>query len=229
MAVAQSQQEYNNNPIKVLISIPNTGWIHKHCAIAALKLIQDRRYQVTFIFPTHNPFENNLHHIINDFMKGSWEWWLSFDSDNPPMLNPLDLIELNKDIIGCPTPVWHFDEKNVPKGERPIYYNGYKYVPEKDAYTEWPIRKGLQRVDAVGAGCFLINRRVFENPEMRKAPFNRKYNEDGTVDKGSDIAFCERAKENGFEIWMHYDYLCYHFNEIDLNEIGRAFKNLYEP
>jgi GT2 family glycosyltransferase len=180
------------------------------------------------MLPSHIPFENNLHHIIADFMEGDWDYWLSFDADNPPMRNPLDLVELDKDIIGCPTPVWHYDRKNIKKGERPIYYNGYKFVSDEEGYTEWADKKGLQKVDAIGTGCFLISRRVFENPEMRKAPFLRKTYPDGIVEKGNDISFCERAKENGFEIYMHYDYLCHHFCELDLNEIAEAFINLYE-
>jgi hypothetical protein len=63
---------------------------------------------------------------------------------------------------------------------------------------------------------------------MRKGPFLRKYNEDGTVQKGNDMAFSERARNQGFKLYVHYDYPCLHFNELDLNEIVKAFKNLYE-
>lgn len=210
----------------VLISVPNKGWIHKLVSLSLLKLIQDRRYKCNIIMPTHNPLENNLHHIVNDFIKDNYDYWLSIDADNPPTNNPLDLIELDKDIIGCPTPVWHFTDKI--KGERPIYENAYKYVPDKDAYIEWPNKQGLQKVDAIGTGCFIIARRVFDNPEMRKGCFTRKLNPDGTVNKGNDISFCERAKEQGFDIYTHYDYRCQHFNELELHEINKAFYGLYE-
>ena len=175
--------------------------------------------------PSHKPYENNLHHIVNDFMKGDYDFWLNIDSDNPPMHNPLDLIELDKDIIGLPTPIWHYVGK---KGERPIYWNGYDYDQSNDAYREHPVREGLQKVDAVGTGCILISRRVFENEQMRKKPFERKLNEDGTVNKGNDISFCERVREQEFEIYCHYDYPCDHFSENSLTETSNAFKNLYE-
>jgi len=203
--------------LRVLVTVPTTGWIHKHCAFALLRLQQDRRFQLRILLPTHTPFENNLHHIVNDFMSGNEDYWLSFDSDNPPIGNPLDLVLYDKDVIGCPTPVWH----NAKPGDRPYYYNGYD--SSGDAYKEHPPGGGLRRVDAVGTGCFMVARRVFEDPEMRKAPFQRTYNEDGTVDKGNDIAFCERARARGFEIWMHYNYPCLHFNEIELTEVARAF------
>lgn len=211
---------------KILISVPNTGHIHKLVNFATDRLLMERRYEATIIRPTHIPYENNLHHIVNDFMAGDYDFWLNIDSDNPPMANPMDLVELNKDVMGLPTPVWHFTNKI--KGERPIYENAYKYVPEHDAYTEWPVKEGLQRVAAVGTGCILIARRVFETDVMRLAPFSRKLNFDGTVERGNDISFCERATAQGFEIYAHYDYKCRHFVNLELHEIAKAFYELYE-
>ncbi len=211
-------------PKKVLISVPNTGWIHKAVCFKTDALLLDPRYHSTIIRPTHNPFENNLHHIINDFMAGDYEYWLSMDADNPPMNNPLDLIKLDLDIIGLPTPVWHFTDKI--KGERPIYWNAYRWNEKDQGYNEWAFKEGLQEVDAIGTGCFLINRRVFNHPDMRKAPFQRTWYEDGTVQYGNDISFCRKAKKNGFKIHCHYEFPCDHFNELPLNEVVRAFGGL---
>jgi len=216
---------------KILLSFPTSPsnpYLHKQVVFASWKLMSDKRYIVSPIIPTHSPFENNLHHIVKDFIKGDYDFWLSIDADNPPMKNPLDLVEYNKDIIGCLTPVWHNDIKNKKKGERPVYYNAYDYVPEKDAYREHDPKKGLQEVDAIGTGCFLISKRVFLNAYMQRGAFTRKLNVDGTVNKGNDISFCERAKKEGFKIYAHYDYLCYHFNNLEINEVVTAFRNLYE-
>jgi len=191
------------------------------------RLLLDGRHGVTIIRPSHNPYENNLHKIVVDFIKGPWDFWLNIDSDNPPMNNPLDLIEYDRDVIGLPTPVWHFTGKEGP-GERPVYWNAWDYVPEKDAYKEHEPKKGLQKVDAVGTGCLLISKRVFLYPEMQKGAFTRQLHEDGTVNKGNDISFCERARKCGFEIFAAYDYPCMHFNQLELNEVIRAFRNLYK-
>lgn len=215
----------------ILVSIPNTGNVHKLVSLTTNRLMSDKRYKCSVIYPTHNPYENNLHHIVNEFMAPRlagdvYDFWLNIDSDNPPISNPLDLVEFNLDIVGLPTPVWHFTDKI--KGERPIYENAYKYVPEADAYTEWPNKEGLQKVDAVGTGCVLYARRVFENPWMRKAPFQRLYNEDGTVERGNDLAFCEKARKQGFMIFAHYDYRCMHFSNLELHEVARAMHGLYK-
>jgi len=214
---------------KVLVSIPTSPahpYIHKHVVFTLLRLLGDRRHMLKIILPSHNPFENNLHHIVKDFVEGDYDFWLSIDADNPPTNNPLDLIEFDRDIMGLPTPVWHFTGKK--KRERPLYWNAYDYVPEKGAYKEHRPRKGLQKVDAIGTGCFLISKRVFLNKNMQKGAFVRKLNPDGTVNKGNDISFCERAKNEGFEIFAHYDYPCMHFVNLELNEVVRAFRNLYE-
>lgn len=212
----------------ILITVPNMHWIHSHVVHKLLLLQKDRRYRLNIMMPSNKPYENNLHHIVNDFMKGDYDFWLNIDADNPPMQNPLDLIELDRDIVGLPTPIWHYEGESQKKGERPIYWNGYDYDKSKGAYREHQTREGLQKVDAVGTGCVLISRRVFENKQMRKAPFERKLNEDGTVQRGNDISFCERAREQEFEIYCHYDYPCDHFSENSLNEVVSAFKNLYE-
>ncbi len=175
------------------------------------------------IRPHRRPYENNLNHIVNYFMEGDYSHWLNIDADNPPTNNPLELVELDKDIIGCPTPVWHYTGKEK---EIPIYWNAYNYSEKDDAYREHLTRNGLQRVDAVGTGCVLISRRVFEAPEMRKTPFTRKLHDDGTVHKGNDMSFCERARECGFEIYCHYGYVCDHYCEINLNDVARAFKGV---
>jgi hypothetical protein len=213
---------------KILVSVPSLHWIHKHVVHRLLLLQKDKRYKLEIVLPSNKPYENNLHHIVRDFLDGDYDFWLNIDADNPPTQNPLDLVELDKDIIGLPTPVWHFDEKNTKKGERPVYWNAYDYVKKDDAYKEHQKREGLQKVDAIGTGCFLMSRRVFENPEMQKGAFTRKLYPDGRVHKGNDISFCERAAEQGFEIYSHFDYPCMHFSEVELNQVVRAFNNLYE-
>lgn len=211
--------------MRVLVTVPNMHWVHQHVVHCLLKLQQDRRYQLRIDLPSNKPYENNQAHIVKAFLAGDFDFWLSMDDDNPPMNNPLDLVELDKDIIGLPTPVWHYTGK---KGERPIYWNAYDYRPGNDAYAEHEPREGLQRVDAIGTGCFLIARRVFENPELQKGAFTRKLNGDGTVNKGNDISFCERAREQGFEIYAHYGYPCSHFCEVELNEVSRAIQGMFD-
>lgn len=220
-----SQSKPNCDGLKALITVPSRQhWYHEQVGRVLLLLSMDGRYRTDIRTPSYRPFENALHHCVRILLDEGFDFWLSIDSDNPPMNNPLDLVELDRDIIGLPTPIWHYTKEKP--GERPYYWNAYDYVPEDDAYKEHVPQEGLQKVDAVGTGCFLMARRVFEDLEMQKAPFERKLYPDGRVHKGNDMSFCEKVRARGFEVWAHYGYPCHHFVEIDLLEMIRALQGM---
>ena len=217
---------------KVLLTFPTSPanpYLHKHVVFASWRIMADQRYDITPMIPSHNPLENNLNKIVKEFIAGDWDFWLSIDSDNPPFGNPLDDVALDLDIIGFPTPVWYYDGDESKKGERPIYYNALmKPTDGRGGYIPLEPSPGLHEVEAIGGGCFLVARRVFEHPDMKKGAFLRIYDDEGIVDTGNDIAFSQRAKASGFKIWADFDRPCRHFNEIELNEVVAAFKRLYE-
>lgn len=210
----------------VFITIPNTGLIHKKVMWKILELQKNKKYNIILYTPSFKPYENNLHHIVEHFISKKYDFWLNIDSDNPPTKNPLDLIRLDKDIIGLPTPVWHYDKDDRKNKKNPVYLNAYKYVPKKKSYCEYFPQNGLQEVDAVGTGCFLVAKRVFGNKEMRKVPFGRKLDGNGVVVKGNDISFCAKAKKNGFKVWCHFGYPCSHYKIINLLDVLNAFQTI---
>jgi hypothetical protein len=63
-----------------------------------------------------------------------------------------------------------------------------------------------------------VKREVFEALKD-KQPFHRKWNDDGTIKLGSDLAFCEKVIEAGFEVWTHLGYPCSHHKELDLLQL----------
>lgn len=223
---------------KVLVACCNgKGWIHKRVMFAIMRMAQDRRHQMTFIAPTHSPFVQNLHKTVNEFLERGDDFLLLIDDDNPPKGNPLDLVELDLDVLGFPTPVWH----NGEPGDRPYYANAMRAVSEGDGVLgfrpldSYPGFKevGIQECDAVGTGCVLIARRVLvELMERAKGnpsetPFMRIWNDRGEVIMGNDFAFCTRVKKAGFSIWAHFDYECEHHNELELGEVIRAFSMMH--
>jgi len=211
---------------RVYITLPNgDGWVHKHVMFATIALLQDSRFTVRMDAPTHRPFENNLHHCIVDFMDNGDDFWLTMDSDNPPLGNPLDRVQDDLDVVGFPTPVYH----NTNNGERPWYMNAYKRNFEEQGYNEFQPQDGLQEVDAVGTGCVLMARRVFEHPMMQSGAFTRKLDGRGRVRAGNDMAFCERAKESGFRVWADFERPCRHFVDgVELIELIQAVNQLKE-
>ena len=175
---------------------------------------QDPRFSIQYNLPVRKPVEVAYCEMAEIVHKEGYDWWLNIDDDNPPSKNPLDLIELDKDIITCPTPIWKPDDH-----ERPFCWNAMFLNKEEDIHYEWHTPHGLQEVDAVGMGCTLISGRVFENERMRYQPFMREYKDSGVTHRGTDIAFCKRAKKEGFKVWAHFDYLCKHYKEIDLTKM----------
>ena len=216
--------------MKVSVFCPNgDGRLSKLVALALMRMqANPLGHSVSFQFPTWTPYEHNIHRCMNQAIEDGADFMLSMDCDNPPTRNPLELVDLDLDlpldVVGLPTPVWH----SAVIGDRPWYLNAYDYVPAEDAYRPHEPCEGLQEVDAIGSGCFLVARRVLVAMQNEQ-PFLRKWNADGTVHKGADIAFCERARAKGFHIWAHYDYVCEHVQSLPLLEVIRAFGAMTAP
>ncbi|MFW5902801.1 MAG: hypothetical protein ACOCTT_02865 [archaeon] len=199
---------------KVLVAVHNGGSIRREVAHQCLRMVVDGRYQVTIAFPQAKPYTKNVNRTIqNSFLPDGYDFLLILDSDNPPMKNPLDLIELNKDIIGLPTPQW--------SGEI-IYPVAMDKVPNKQFKSLPPEKhQGIQEVDAHGSGCILIARRVIEavDQDDNGPVWNDIWQKKGTERTTADYNFCDRAKEKGFKVWAHFDYHCEHIKELSLQDI----------
>lgn len=193
------------------------GKLHKLCHFAVCRMLMDGRYPIRHDCPTHKPYEEYLHRCMNDFLDiGGEDYWIHMDNDNPPTKNPLDLIEFDCDLVGLPTPVW----ANMKKGDRPWYFNALDRVP--DGFKPHEDCNGLQQVDAIGSGCFIVSRRVLL--ELRQQhPFARQWNADGTVAIGGDFSFSDKVRQAGFRIFAHFDYPCHHIHDLNLLEVIQAF------
>jgi len=196
------------NP-KVLVAIGHHGTVRTEMLQVIATIITDGRCRLKIIYPSERMTEDRFAKLGKKVVKEGWDFLLSIDADNPPTKNPLDLVFLDKDIMGLPTPQWYSEDKY------PIFWTALKKVP--NGWDQWEDRQGLQQVDAVGSGCIIIKRKVFE--AIPDAPFERKWNKDGTQESGADFNFCEKARSRGFEIWTHFDYPCSHFKELDLLEV----------
>jgi len=212
----QEERLLSSAPSKVLLAVPNTGYVHKHVVIAIINIMRDARAKTTLIMPSHRPTTDNRHRIVKDFLDGDFDFLISIDSDNPPRNNVLDLVFLDLDVVGCPTPVW----ANKLRGGYPIYWNALHAVDGGFHPHHVTENEGLVEVDAVGAGCLIVARRVLEKV---KQPFADKFDGLGFRDMGHDYSFCVKAKEAGFRVFAHYKYPCMHFNEIEISEIIGAF------
>jgi len=140
-------------------------------------------------------------------------------ADDDGVLPPdtlVKLVEDDKDIVGAPMMT-----RNVrDNGEHALcvfekfdfYIGDGKTVNKYRSMTGFDPAKGyLQLVDAIGASCFLIKREAFEAlwKKHNGRPFEFVHETHITKEHGvtlrnisEDLCFCERAKEEGFEIWV---------------------------
>ena len=205
---------------RVLVTVPNEGWVRKELMETMLSLLMDQRYVLRFNFPVIKPIEESRNQLAKLFMSEGHDYWLSIDCDNVPMRNPLDLVALDKDIVGAPYPVGHGITR---KGQNPVGLSGYVWHEESKGYVSDPRPYGLKRVDAVATGCILIARRVLESKAMMDGgPFTRPLNEDGTQKIGEDYAFCDKALKNGFEVWCNFDLPVMHIKEVELRDYAES-------
>ncbi len=190
---------------RILIALPTDGMIHNKTVGTVLAMVlQNTKYELDTYVSAMQGIGEHRNIIVKDFLAGDYDFLLMIDDDNPPPVNILELVELDKEVIGLPTPI----NMNHIQGINDIRWNVFKdELPIKDA------GQGLEEVEMVGTGCILIRRDVLEKI---KHPFTTVRNEEDLRTIGTDTAFCKKCNDQGIKIYTHWDYKCRHFKEVDL-------------
>jgi len=68
-------------------------------------------------------------------------------------------------------------------------------------YGNNEIGKGLEKVDAAGAGCWMMHRSVAE--AIGKSPYDLN-------EGGEDLLLCRKVREAGFDLFIDWDLACAH-------------------
>ena len=193
----------------IYLAVLNQGDIRPELSNVITEFASQNKYELYITYPAAKPITQNRNKIVQDFLsKPQYDYLIMLDSDNVPPLNLLDLVDYQKDIIGS-------------------LYFGYQrnmIVPfalerQKDGlYTivELKGKRGLIECDAIGTGVIVIKREVLEKIQF---PFRNYYDADGIKLLGLDINFCRRAKELGFKVFCHLDYISSHWVVMDLKDI----------
>lgn len=207
---------------KVFLVILNQGTISAGLESQMVRYMKEVGENYTFMFHpsryTGRPIASNRNEITRDFLKSDADYLVMIDDDNPPNQNFLKLLDLDKDVIGVPTP----GRNN--RGVFWMVYNFTKDYPKEVVLEAFPYekRRGLQKVDAISTGSVIIARRVLEKI---KTPFADSFDEDGVIIHSDDISFAHKVKQAGFQEWAHFDYNCSHYKTVDLLQMI-AYANL---
>lgn len=68
-------------------------------------------------------------------------------------------------------------------------------------YGQNEVGKGLTKVDAAGAGCWLMHRRVAE--AIGEEPYDM-------AEGGEDLLLCRKVRDAGFSLWIDWKLACAH-------------------
>jgi hypothetical protein len=89
-------------------------------------------------------------------------------------------------------------------------YRSVAFVDKNNVEKRLETKVGLHHIWAIGMGCMMVKRTVFE--QLPKPWFAHEYNQDADSFSGEDIYFCNQANEHGFKIYVDA--------EIELAHIG---------
>lgn len=195
---------------KIFIAIPTIGIVRTELLSFLLNITHNPNYIIKVDTTFSGDICNNRNYLVNRFLQTDSKWLMFCDSDIVPLMNIMDIIDENKDIIS-PVNFTFKDNELVPLIMKKVK-NGYK--------TDWKKiedEKKIIKVDAVGLGCILIKRKVFE--KLEKPYFEFIYKE-GLLINGEDFNFCDEARKAGFKIWVNKNYMTNHFNIINLKSIN---------
>lgn len=108
---------------------------------------------------------------------------------------PSRLIQSDKDIVAA----WAHMRYSMNGNRPPCVFTGRN--PENGLYRiNQPCDAGLERVDVVGFGMVLVKTAVFR--KVPKPWFSTPVEGEDLI--GEDVAFCQKAKAAGFEIWVDW-------------------------
>ena len=107
----------------------------------------------------------------------------------------------------------------------------YRFHKETAEYRiiESPFgRDALTECDAIGTGCLLVRRRVFEDKDL-KIPFQAGYDQWGQMVLTEDIRFCEKARRAGYKVYADFAQFADHFVQgISLNSIMNGMLDVFK-
>lgn len=154
----------------------------------------DIRYEPT------KPLWKARNRAVEYLLSSDFSHLLFVDSDTAPAIDTLKLLlNQNKDIISALYHGARIEENNIQM---------FPMVLEKveeHQYQSKPVSGGLEKADAIGMGCALIKKEVFEKLEKPYYYTSRE-----------DLHFCEKAIASGYEIFVDCDAPVKHYHIVPL-------------
>ena len=169
------------------------------------------RYEVIIGCEIGHQIAHNRNRLVKKFLETDCEWIFFIDTDTIPPLNIMDMTEHKLDI--CSGYYYQWTQRQL----MPLIFKEVEggYIADVGRPTDIP---NVVEVDATGAGCLLVNRRVFE--KIEKPYFLTPYNDEGEALSTEDIYFFKKVKKAGYKIFLDKSMVARHVKTVDLTEIA---------
>ncbi len=197
---------------EVVISVPHTGQLR---AELVAWLFQAQAAGCRIDLPQNRPLDLARNVQVRRFLEfTAAPALLMVDSDTVPPPHALPtLLSANRAVVSALVPYWSY-------ADRDLLFNAYRF-DEDNNLRSLPRIDGLTACDALGFGCVLAKREVFE--AIEPPWFRWQLSEDGlSLAHGEDLYFCEQVREAGFSLHVHGGVLCDHYHTFNLTELGRV-------
>lgn len=202
----------------VLTGKERHNWVHPQLSVEMVRTAfraAQGHLQMSY-HPTHNihPVSAARNSFIDDiFMKTDADICVMFDNDIAPAENIVDMaltMPPECDIAIAPYWVWTNMKPLMCFGQ---WENGRMI-------TQSLPTRGWHEGGAGGTGAMMIRRRVFEEGKITRPFFKIIYDDYEGQRVSEDIYFTSKAREAGYRIFTHTDYICSHYRSMDLAEIN---------
>jgi glycosyltransferase involved in cell wall biosynthesis len=201
---------------KVLIGIPcGSGVMPAYTVDGLFKLT--RPCPVSLLIIERQAVDRARNYIIEMGIKLGVDYIFFADDDGVLPPDTLEkLLEADKDIIGAPMMTRSVQDDGKHRlcvfEKFDFYIGDGKTINKYRSIEKFDTTKGhLHSVDAIGGACFLIKKEAFEPLFVKHngKPFEFLTETHITKEHGAtvrniseDMCFSERAREEGFEIWV---------------------------
>lgn len=203
----------------VLTGIERTNWINPDLSLALITMARDPRFDFNY-YPVRDcrPFETARNMTIKAAKQIAADWLISFDNDNYPMCNPLDVIAEagpeQRGVIGLTYAIGNLEQ-------------GYRMYPDA---AHGAVRGSFREEDSVAGGCLMIHRTIWEQIKApwfkwQHAPDSETLAPENGRTCGEDVYFCRLAREHGFKIWTHRN-IAAHYRTTNLTAISCTLAQL---
>lgn len=178
-----------------MLLVPSGDLMHSQCTYAlamAMSNLVAHGVSVAATFETSSVIAIARRNLVDHFMRSNCEfaWWV--DSDMMfPIDAPIRLLNRGVPLVGCnyrkryfPNP--HFTAMNGKPGN----------VTEYKTTDQSP---EMERVDCIPHGMMMVHRSVYQRIPAPHYLF--EYDAKLNVEVGEDYYFCQKARQNGIDVW----------------------------